>query len=56
MNASLKPPAGAFPNLAAHHERMLKRPAVVRTIADEAALGYELTAPPNEVTAPPATP
>jgi glutathione S-transferase len=56
MHASLKPPPGAFPNLAAHHQRMLTRPAVVRTIADEAAVGYELTAPPKDVIAPPATP
>jgi glutathione S-transferase len=48
MSASLKPAPGTFPNLAAHHERMLARPAVVRTISDEAAVGYELTAPPKE--------
>jgi glutathione S-transferase len=28
----------------AHHDRMLARPAVRRTIAIEAALGYELPA------------
>lgn len=44
MNASLKPAAGTFPNLAAHHDRMLARPAVARTIADEAAIGYEMPA------------
>jgi glutathione S-transferase len=57
MNASLKPAPGTFPNLTAHHERMLARPAVARTIRDEAAVGYELTAPPKEDVSPPrATP
>jgi glutathione S-transferase len=42
FNASLKPPANAFPNLMAHHEAMLARPAVRRTIEVEAAVGYEL--------------
>jgi glutathione S-transferase len=42
--ASLKPPPGAFPRLEAHHARMLARPAVVKTIAAEAAVGYELPA------------
>lgn len=42
FNASLKLPAGLFPNLLAHHDRMLARPAVKRTIAAEAAIGYEL--------------
>lgn len=41
---SVKPPAGAFPNLAAHHDRMMRRPAVKRTIAIEQAIGYELPA------------
>ena len=40
--ASLKPPAGAFPNLEAHHARMMARPAVIKTIAAESAVGYEL--------------
>jgi glutathione S-transferase len=39
---SLNPPAGAFPNLQAHHDRMMARPAVIRTIEVEAAIGYEL--------------
>ena len=39
---SLNPPPGAFPNLQAHHDRMLARPAVIRTIETEAAIGYEL--------------
>ena len=40
--ASLKPPPGSFPKLEAHHARMTARPAVVKTIAAEAAIGYEL--------------
>jgi glutathione S-transferase len=39
---SLDPSPGAFPNLTAHHARMMARPAVARTIAIEAAIGYEL--------------
>jgi glutathione S-transferase len=35
---------GALPNLVAHHDRMLQRPAVQQTIAAEAAIGYELPA------------
>jgi glutathione S-transferase len=42
--ASLKPSPGSFPRLEAHHARMLARPAVIRTIAAEAAVGYELPA------------
>jgi glutathione S-transferase len=34
----------AFPNLAAHHDRMMARPAVMRTCEIEAAIGYELPA------------
>ena len=41
---SLKPAAQAFPNLSAHYERMMARPAVQRTITIEAAIGYELPA------------
>lgn len=41
---SLKPAAGIFPNLDAHYARMMARPAVQRTIAIEAAIGYELPA------------
>jgi glutathione S-transferase len=41
---SLKPAVGTFPNLAAHHDRMMTRPAVRRTIEIEAAIGYELPA------------
>ncbi|HEX3486798.1 MAG TPA: glutathione S-transferase family protein [Micropepsaceae bacterium] len=32
----------AFPHLAAHHARMMARPAVKKTIAAESAVGYEL--------------
>jgi glutathione S-transferase len=42
--ASLRPPPGSFPNLEAHHARMLVRPAVIRTLAAESAIGYELPA------------
>ncbi|WP_410528010.1 glutathione binding-like protein [Roseomonas mucosa] len=44
LNASLRLSPGAFPNLSAHHDRMLARPAVQRTIEAEAAIGYELPA------------
>jgi len=39
---SMKPVPGAFPNLAAHYQRMMARPAVRRTCEIEAAIGYEL--------------
>ena len=41
---SLKPPPGTFPNLSAHLQRMMARPAVKKTIEIEAAVGYELPA------------
>ena len=41
---SLKPAPGTFPNLTAHYERMMARPAVRRTIEVETAIGYELPA------------
>jgi glutathione S-transferase len=41
---SLTPGPGSFPNLAAHYDRMMARPAVRRTIEIEAAIGYELPA------------
>jgi glutathione S-transferase len=44
FRGSLGPPAGAFPRLEAHHERMLARPAVAKTIEIESAIGYELPA------------
>jgi glutathione S-transferase len=39
---SLKPAPEEFPNLTAHYERMMARPAVQRTIEIETAIGYEL--------------
>lgn len=39
---ALKPPRGSFPNLEAHHDRMMARPAVRRTIEIESAIGYDL--------------
>jgi glutathione S-transferase len=41
---SLQPNAREFPNLHAHYQRMLARPAVAKTCALEAAIGYELPA------------
>jgi len=41
---SLHPPPEMFPNLAAHYQRMMARPAMQRTIEIESALGYELPA------------
>jgi len=41
---SLQPAPGTFPNLSAHHQRMMERPAVRRTCEIEAAIGYELPA------------
>jgi glutathione S-transferase len=40
---SLKPAPGTFPNLEAHHARMMARPAVRKTIAIDSAVGYELS-------------
>jgi glutathione S-transferase len=39
---SLQPAPSEFPNLSAHYERMMARPAVRRTCELEAAIGYEL--------------
>jgi glutathione S-transferase len=39
---SLKPAPGTFPNLSAHFDRMMKRPAVQRTCETERGIGYEL--------------
>ena len=41
---SLKPAPETFPNLTAHFQRMMARPAVQRTIEIETAIGYELPA------------
>jgi glutathione S-transferase len=38
----LKPGRDEFPHLSDHHDRMMARPAVQRTCAIEAAIGYEL--------------
>jgi glutathione S-transferase len=39
---TLEPPREAYPNLTAHYDRMMARPAVRRTIEAEAAIGYNL--------------
>jgi glutathione S-transferase len=44
FKGSLQQPPGTFPHLDAHYERMMAREAVQRTIAAEAAIGYELPA------------
>lgn len=41
---SLKPARAAYPNLIPHYERMMARPAVIKTIEVESAAGYELPA------------
>jgi glutathione S-transferase len=41
---SLKPEPRTFPNLQRHHDQMMKRPAVQRTLEIERAVGYELPA------------
>ena len=41
---SLHPAPETFPNLTAHYQRMMTRPAVQRTIEVETAIGYELPA------------
>jgi glutathione S-transferase len=44
LKTALDFPEGTFPNLAAHHEAMMKREAVKKTIQAEASIGYELPA------------
>jgi glutathione S-transferase len=39
---TLEPPDNSYPNLSAHYDRMMARPAVQRTIAAESAVGYNL--------------
>jgi glutathione S-transferase len=39
---TLEPRRDAYPNLTAHYDRMMARPAVQRTIEAEAAIGYNL--------------
>jgi glutathione S-transferase len=41
---SLKPAPETLPNLTAHYQRMMARPAVQRAIEIESAIGYELPA------------
>ena len=41
---SLYPAPEMFPNLTAHYQRMMARPAVQRTIEIESSVGYELPA------------
>ena len=43
LRNALEFPIEMFPRLAAHHDRMMARSAVQKTIAIEQALGYELT-------------
>jgi glutathione S-transferase len=42
VSNSLKLERTRYPKLYAHHDRMMKRSAVVQTIAVEAAIGYQL--------------
>ena len=42
LAGALNLPPGAFPHLAAHHDRMMQRAAVKRTCEVESAIGYEL--------------
>lgn len=42
LKTALHLPPDAFPRLAAHHERMMAREAVQKTIRVETAIGYEL--------------
>ncbi|HEX4367889.1 MAG TPA: glutathione S-transferase family protein [Rhodopila sp.] len=44
FRGSLGADPAEFPNLTAHHDRMMERPAVRETFAAEAALGYSLPA------------
>ena len=41
FRSSLEPAPGEFPNLEAHHARMMARPAVQRTIEIETKIGYD---------------
>lgn len=42
FRASLEPKPGDFPNIEAHYERMMARPAVRKTIEVESKIGYAL--------------
>jgi glutathione S-transferase len=39
---TLHPAPATYPNLSAHYERMMARPAVQKTLKAEAAIGYNL--------------
>jgi glutathione S-transferase len=39
---TLHPPPATYPNLSAHYDRMMGRPAVKRTLEAESAIGYNL--------------
>jgi glutathione S-transferase len=39
---TLHPARGTYPNLSAHYDRMMARPAVQKTLRAEAAIGYNL--------------
>lgn len=41
---SFKPEPGTFPNLQRHHDQMMARPAVQRTLEIERGVGYDLPA------------
>jgi glutathione S-transferase len=42
FRTSLNPAPAEFPNLSAHYDRMMARPAVKRTCEIESAIGYDL--------------
>lgn len=44
FNLALEPERADYPNLSAHHDRVMARPAVRKTCEVEAAIGYELPA------------
>jgi glutathione S-transferase len=44
FRGSLGTDPAIFPNLCGHYDRMMERPAVRKTCADEAAIGYSLPA------------
>ncbi len=44
FRGSLGADPATFPNLSAHHDRMMQRPAVRKTFEAESALGYDLPA------------
>ncbi len=44
IRGSIGADSATFPHLTVHHDRMMQRPAVRKTLAAEAALGYDLPA------------